>query len=152
MGVRVPTILVSPWISEKTVFRSESGVAYDSTSILATLLNWLGVPKSKWGLGERTNTAPTFEGVLQAKAARTDKLSLTPPWDGNFPFEGQDSTDRKLNDLHRLQVPRIVADLTKGHVSSSAAKAISDEILASSPNQAALHQHIDNLHKKYKGS
>ena len=35
MGVRVPTILVSPWIKQQTVFRSSTEVAYDSTSILA---------------------------------------------------------------------------------------------------------------------
>ena len=37
MGVRVPTILVSPLIKRQTVFRSPTAIKYDLTSILATL-------------------------------------------------------------------------------------------------------------------
>ena len=43
-GVRVPTILVSPWIQAGTVFRSTTHVPYDHTSILATLRDWLSIP------------------------------------------------------------------------------------------------------------
>ena len=79
MGVRVPTILVSPLIKRQTVFRSPTAVAYDSTSILATLLNWYGVPKARWGLGERARHAPTFEGVFQLSEPRADKPLFEPP-------------------------------------------------------------------------
>lgn len=153
LGVRVPTILVSPWINEKTVFRSETDVDYDSTSILATLLDWFGIPRSKWGLGERTNHAPTFEGVLRAKTARTKKIELTPPSDSKFPKDGkgQDCTDVKLNDLHQLVTPRMVSDITKGKVSGAEALKIAESILAASPNESALHKNLDELHKKYKG-
>jgi phospholipase C len=85
MGPRVPTILVSPWIKERTVFRSRTPVSYDATSILATLLRWYGIPKARWGLGERTHHAPTFEEVFQCDAPRSDAPSFEPPYDKEFP-------------------------------------------------------------------
>src|SRR3954466_1691225 len=43
-GVRVPTLLISPWIPKNTVFRSSNpGLKYDHTSLIATLLRWRGV-------------------------------------------------------------------------------------------------------------
>lgn len=152
MGVRVPTILVSPWISEKTVFRSETDTAYDSTSILATVLEWLGIPKSRWGLGERTHCAPTFESVLTSKKPRKEKIVLTPPADASFPAEGPVNANLKVNGLQELMIPRLVSDITKGQLSGAQAIKLANEILAASPTQLALHTHIDALHKKYKGS
>ncbi|HLF63519.1 MAG TPA: alkaline phosphatase family protein [Saprospiraceae bacterium] len=154
MGVRIPTILVSSWITENTVFRSETNTAYDSTSILATLLQWLGVPKSRWGLGERTNHAPTFEAVIREKKARTAKIKLPLPWDSKFPKQNGDpaqmqatSTDLPIHDLHRLVVPRMVADMTPGMSRSERAK-ITEEILSNAKTQAGLHKRLDDLSNK----
>lgn len=77
LGVRVPTILVSPYIAKNTVFRSGKTidgkpVEFDHTSILATLLKWQGVPAEKWGLYERVAAAPTFEGVFTLDEPRDD--------------------------------------------------------------------------------
>lgn len=85
MGPRVPTIMVSPWIKEQSVFRAEGATPFDSTSFAATLLHWFGVPKPLWGLGDRMETAPTFEAVLQASEPRKDAPTLTPPYDKSFP-------------------------------------------------------------------
>ena len=155
LGVRVPTILVSPWISENTVFRSETSTPYDGTSILATLLQWLGIPKSRWGLGERTNHAPTFEAVIRETKARTDKVSLTPPWDSMFPKQTTAlaalrpaHVDLPIHDLHRLVVPRMIADMTPNMSSAERAK-ITEDILDNSRNQAGLFMRLDELHKKY---
>lgn len=155
LGVRIPTILVSPWITENTVFRSETDTAYDSTSILATLLHWAGVPKSKWGLGERTNHAPTFEGVVREKKVRTDEVKLTPPWDSKFPKQAKDGTHPEadgaqlpIHDLHRLVVPRMVADMTPNLSRSERAK-ITEDILASAGTQAGLHQRLNELNKQH---
>jgi Phosphoesterase family len=130
MGVRVPTILISPLIRRQTVFRSPTAVAYDSTSILATLLNWHGVPKARWGLGERTRHAPTFEGVLQLAEPRTDKPVLKPPT--IVPSKP------RLSDLDRLMAPRVAAALAKGQLTPSEMAAISNELMASS-DMEALH-------------
>ncbi|MBD2793114.1 hypothetical protein ID857_12630 [Xenorhabdus sp. CUL] len=58
LGVRVPTVLISPWIDNATVFRStQDGREYDSTSFIATLLRWQGIPASNWWLGDRIRVA-----------------------------------------------------------------------------------------------
>ena len=85
MGPRVPTIMVSPWITEQSVVRAEGETPFDSTSFAATLLHWFGVPKAQWGLGDRMAEAPTFEAVLQASEPRKDAPTLTPPYDKSFP-------------------------------------------------------------------
>ncbi|MGD2117905.1 MAG: alkaline phosphatase family protein [Chromatiales bacterium] len=85
MGPRVPTIMVSPWIKQQTVFRAEGETPFDSTSFAATLLQWFGVPKPLWGLGDRMEIAPTFESILQATEPRKDAPTLTPPYDKSFP-------------------------------------------------------------------
>lgn len=77
-GVRVPTILASPWIEKNTVFRSQTDVPYDHTSMIATILTWMGVDRSEWKLGERVANAPTFEGVLTRSSPRADRPFQTP--------------------------------------------------------------------------
>jgi len=85
LGPRVPTILVSPLIKQHSVFRAEGDVPFDSTSFAATLLNWFGIPKPLWGMGDRIEIAPTFENVFQEPCPRSDAPSFTPPYDKNFP-------------------------------------------------------------------
>ena len=66
LGVRVPTILVTPWVTPGTVFRAPEGSAYDldHTSFIATYLRWAGVDPETAGLGERVKVAPLFDGAL----------------------------------------------------------------------------------------
>jgi phospholipase C len=85
MGPRVPCIFVSPRVTKKTVIRSETEQPFDSTSFAATILKWLGVPKSRWGMGDRMHKAPTFEQVIQERNARQDAPTLTPPYDKSNP-------------------------------------------------------------------
>lgn len=157
MGVRVPTILVSPWISKNTVFRSDTGTDFDSTSILATLLHWFGVPKSRWGLGERTHHAPTFEAVAREKKPRSDVLKLNAPWDSNFPKldsdegEPKGGTNLPIHDLHCLVVPRMVADMTP-NLNAKERKKLVEEILENSTNQADLHRRLAEVSRKHGAS
>ena len=74
LGVRVPLLLISPLIDEKTVISSDTSVPFDHTSVMATILNHFGIPKQQWGLGSRTANAPTFENVitLPPEKARTN--------------------------------------------------------------------------------
>lgn len=85
LGSRVPAIMVSPWIKEQTVIRAGGEKPFDSTSFVATLLDWFGVPRPLWGLGDRMETAPTFEKVFQASEPRADAPGFTPPFDKSFP-------------------------------------------------------------------
>jgi phospholipase C len=146
MGVRVPTILVSPWIKEQTVFRSPTEVAYDSTSILATLLSWYGIPKARWGLGERTHHAPTFEGVFQCPSPRTDSPRIELPADKTFtPDESQ-----RLSDLQELQAWRVVASLVGDRLNARQATEIADNIVERATDVESLNRMINDLAKQGK--
>jgi len=47
MEVRIPTLLISPYIEPGTVFRSPTAAAVHHTSILATIRDWLQIPSGK---------------------------------------------------------------------------------------------------------
>lgn len=145
MGVRIPTILVSPMIGEKTVFRSSEDTAYDATSFMATLLNWFGVPKSKWGLGERTNHAPTFEAVINNLEARKDLPSFTPPYDKTHPVPPEKI---EPHDLHRTIAHKLVMTLGKDKVSSQALQKAADDISGGTKTMKEMHRKITAFQKK----
>lgn len=63
-GVRVPTILASPFVRPGMVFRSPINVPYDHTSVIKTLLKWRGVDPKTAGFGDRMKAAPSFDDVL----------------------------------------------------------------------------------------
>jgi phospholipase C len=72
-GVRVPTVLISPWIEAGTVFRAPADSApFDHTSILATLRDWLGIPREEMLPSARIAAAPTFGNVLTRTDPRRD--------------------------------------------------------------------------------
>lgn len=73
-GVRVPTIVVSPYVAPGTVFRagiSDAVVPYDHTSILATLRDWLAIPPALMLTSQRIVAAPTLSPVLSLLTPRT---------------------------------------------------------------------------------
>ncbi|NQY67659.1 MAG: hypothetical protein HRT72_08045, partial [Flavobacteriales bacterium] len=152
MGVRIPTILASPHIAKNTVFRAEkdhcNSYSYCSTSILATILHWLGIPKSKWGLGERTNNAPTFEGVFTNEEARKDDVELKVPHDKNFPKKEAKTPNvchLPVHGLHEVMLLRMVSDLTP-HLTTAERKNKIQEIIDSTKNVGDMHKHLHNLH------
>ena len=142
MGVRIPTLLVSPWVNERTVFRSETDVAYDATSFLATLLAWFGVPRSRWGLGERTNHAPTFEGVLRRDQARTEFAAFQPAYDKSYPPGGAANVASPVHDLHRLMVPRLLHAQLSGRLTPTEIQRAADHVLANATDTQSLHELI----------
>lgn len=75
-GVRVPTLMISPWVDEGVVFRSPTGVPFDHTSLIATILTWKGIDPKTAGMGERVAQAPTFESVLTRTTPRDDVVNL----------------------------------------------------------------------------
>jgi phospholipase C len=78
-GVRVPCVLVSPWIQAGTVFRTPTSTPYDHTSLLATLRDWIDIPVDKMVASARVAAAPTLEQVLTLTTARTDKPAIPQP-------------------------------------------------------------------------
>ena len=69
-GIRVPAVLVSPWIPRKTVVND--GRLFEHASIPATVMNWLipGFPSTQ--RSPREGAAPTFLDLLSSPTLRTD--------------------------------------------------------------------------------
>jgi phospholipase C len=65
LGLRVPTLIVSPWVSAGRVDSTE----YRHTSILATVLKMFSVPGQ---LTNRVKTATTFEALFSEPAPRSN--------------------------------------------------------------------------------
>lgn len=86
-GPRVPAIFVSPWIKPNTIMRAENEQGFDSTSFAATLLDWYGIARGTWGMGDRIDKAPTIEGVLNEEKIREIAPKLSVPYDKNNPKE-----------------------------------------------------------------
>jgi len=103
-GVRVPTLLITPWVAPGTVFRgpwypgASNALPFDHTSMLATLMKWQGIPYSQPAdrgfLRLRTAVAPTFESaIINQKNASWPQVS---PYDCSIFSEmlGQTSMPR----------------------------------------------------------
>ncbi|MBF0276077.1 MAG: hypothetical protein HQK84_12675, partial [Nitrospinae bacterium] len=72
MGVRVPTLMISPWIKKGTVFRStEPGKALEHTSVIKTVCDWQKKLNGKH-LTDRDLYSPDFAAVLNAKEKRSE--------------------------------------------------------------------------------
>ncbi len=104
-GVRVPAILVSPWIQAGTVFRSTTNVPYDHTSILATLRDWLAIPQNLMLTSQRIKNAPTFGNVLNLSQVRKDKPAITATC---TPASALRNAMERPNDLQRSMVAAMV--------------------------------------------
>lgn len=65
LGLRVPTLIVSPWVAAGKVDSTE----YRHTSVLATVMKMYGL---KGQLTNRVKTAPTFESLFDQKKPRAD--------------------------------------------------------------------------------
>jgi phospholipase C len=78
-GIRIPAVVVSPYVQAGTVFRSDTGVPYDHTSVLATLRDWLSIPPSSMLPSKRIADAPTLEQVLALSEPRTSAPTIPPP-------------------------------------------------------------------------
>ncbi|MFB6456406.1 alkaline phosphatase family protein [Chitinophaga sp. Hz27] len=100
-GVRVPAILVSPWVPQGAVFRMPDGeTPFDHTSVIATVLDWMGIDRSLWNLGNRVAAAPTLDPVLCNETPRTDvPIIQAAPYTSS-------ATPPPVSDLHKLIVAR----------------------------------------------
>lgn len=74
-GVRVPTVLVSPYIEAGAVCRPAGRTPFDHTSIIATVRNCLGLFGT---LTERDKAAPDLSCALTLGRARADKPEVRP--------------------------------------------------------------------------
>ena len=123
---------MSPLIPERTVFRSSTDVPYDSTSMIATVLTWFGIDKSKWKLGERVANAPKFDEVVSLAKPRTDKPTL------RANPQQKSNPDLPFNGLHAAMTPRILRSATDGKLDGDALIRKTNEILGSSKSVSDL--------------
>lgn len=113
LGLRVPTLLISPRIAKSTVFRSpDPEIHFDHTSFLKTLLAWQGIDITGGALGKRAAQAPCFSGVLSNTVVNPGEVPLHP---NVCPVSWE---DRLINDLERFLFPKLALQLC-GDVSGS---------------------------------
>ncbi|KAL7603765.1 hypothetical protein Lser_V15G16051 [Lactuca serriola] len=98
LGVRVPTILISPWIERGTVLHGPSGPypssQFEHSSIPATVKKLFNL---KDFLTKRDEWAGTFEGILTRATPRTDcPVSLPEP---EKMRDGEANEDAKLTEF-----------------------------------------------------
>jgi phospholipase C len=115
-GVRVPTVLVSPYIEAGTVFRSPTAVPYDHTSILATLRDWLQIPAEKMLASERVKKAPTLGNVLTRSTPRLELPVIAPTEAAGkptTPFLAMNGLQAAMLLAHRQRYARGVGNLVR---------------------------------------
>jgi phospholipase C len=105
-GVRVPTVVISPYIEPGTVFRSPTAVPFDHTSVLATLRDWLSIPDAIMLPSQRIAAAPTLEFLLTRDQPRPAPADMTGPRQPSPLLALAEQTMAPLNDL---QMSMIVA-------------------------------------------
>jgi len=125
LGVRVPTILVSPWINKGLVIHEPSGPyptsQYDHTSVAASLKKIFGWSKF---LTKRDEWAGTFDHLLlQRTTPRTDCPVTLPPAPPVDPSYVEVEKLKPLNDLqhvildsveHALNIAKIDRNMNQG--------------------------------------
>jgi len=84
LGIRIPTIVISPWIPKGTIVHRAQGPTptseYDHTSVIATCNKLFGITDT---MTARSTWAGTFEGVFSLSSPRVDcpkKLADIPAW------------------------------------------------------------------------
>lgn len=102
-GVRVPCVVVNPYIKRGLIARPEGYVPFDHTSVIKTVQNCF---KLQGHLTERDKTAPDLSCVLTLDAPRTDDCPAVTPlkWDLQAGLA-------HVNDLHRL-IATVLEDMT----------------------------------------
>lgn len=115
-GVRVPAIVISSYTGSKTVFRSDTGVPFDHTSVLATLRDWLGLSDAfrKHLPSPRIATAPTLESVLNLAEPRSHWPALDAvPGHADLAAKPAPADDVPLNDNQKAILMAVAARVAK---------------------------------------
>jgi len=73
-GIRVPAVVVSPFVKKGSVFRASGATPFDHTSVLATIERRFGIAP----LTKRDAAAPDLDSIL-TEPARTDSATLPAP-------------------------------------------------------------------------
>ena len=155
-GVRIPTLLVSPWVTPGTIFRAgyypevadQKQLPFDHTSVLATLCKWKGINYQNkqqfpdYYLGDRTAVAPTFENVI------TNTSTPAPPTLTQHDCGAGLTGIVKRRELIRAMI-RGVSEITGQSEAEVAAQGIVEDVLNSCQSAADLEAYIKDLAAKH---
>ena len=103
-GVRVPCVVINPYISKGLIARAADYAIFDHTSIIKTIQNCFNLNGS---LTERDKAAPDFSGLLTLDSPRTLDLPQLNP----LPYNVATTDSSHENDLHRLMA-KVLEDIT----------------------------------------
>jgi phospholipase C len=112
-GVRVPAVIVSPFVRAGSVIRPPGNTPFDHTSIIATLRALFGIGP----LTKRDAAAPTLLDALDDQASNDGPASITAPAVPPAPEQVTRASLKPLNDLQRsltaaaVQLPTIGANI-----------------------------------------
>jgi phospholipase C len=110
-GVRVPCVLVSPYIRRGLIARPDGHTPFDHASVIKTVQTCF---KLEGSLTERDKAAPDFSCVLTLDAPRRDDLPAVMPLEWNVA-----AAKESINDLH-VVMSKVAAELTGNGAPSSA--------------------------------
>lgn len=128
LGVRVPTVLISPYIAEGTIARPEGYAPYEHTSVIKTIQMTFGLTGN---LTERDKAAPDLSGVLTLKTARTDEPEIKEP-------QGYDPTKEVKGPANDLN-----------HVSADMLEKLSGK--PKPEDESKLHDYIHDTYQEHFG-
>lgn len=155
-GVRIPTLLISPWVTPGTVFRAgyypevadQTQLPFDHTSVLATLCKWKGINYQNkkqypdYYLGDRTAVAPTFDNVItNISNTSTPKLAQHDCGVGKYGVV-------KRRELIR-SMTRGVSEITGQSEAEVASEGTIEKILDSCKTASELEAHFRDLAARY---
>ena len=144
LGVRVPGVLISPYIAPGTIDHR----IYDHTSIIATALKLL-IPKvANSNLTLRDKLANTFEDNLTLQEPRTDKIDLGAGAKSRPPTSAE--LAQPINDHLRAHVQQ--AAFLEQQLSSDQRSGINPDTIKTEGQAAAYLQMVDaKIHPKPRG-
>lgn len=99
MGVRVPAVVINPWIEAGLIGRPSGYTPFDHTSVIKTVFNCFDLPGH---LTERDKAAPDLSCLLTAKTARTS-FPAVKPLPLATPVDHDQNNDIQVNSAEILQ-------------------------------------------------
>ncbi len=130
-GVRVPALLISPWIPAGSVIRPQTGAAFDHTSIIATLRKLFPFAP----LTLRDATAPDLLSALSGDDNNDGPSFIVAPEPSPAPAELAKAVTVKANNMQRALATAAMLLPTAG-----ANMAAHTQRLAKIPDTAPTHQ------------
>ncbi|KAJ4772611.1 Non-specific phospholipase C2 [Rhynchospora pubera] len=143
LGVRVPTIMVSPWIEKGTVVHGPKGSPtatseYEHSSIPATVKKIFDLPSGF--LTRRDEWAGTFEGIFQTRTQTRTDCPVTLPMPVQI-RQGEANEEAKLSEFQQ-ELVQLASVLNGDHQLASLQERIQ--------KQMVVREGIDYIHSSVK--